>query len=108
MNPGEWNWQNYAGFFWGGSCFLCIIYTYFRVPEPAGRSFAELDLLFARGVSARKFATTNIDVFDEQTVHETVEGTGTLRNYEEKRGSIVHGDGRTMAPAASGIAFGAV
>ncbi|KAK4867746.1 hypothetical protein LT330_006701 [Penicillium expansum] len=69
LNPGAWNWGNYAGFFWGGICFLCIIYTYFRVPEPRGRSFAELDLLFERGVSARKFATTQVDVFDE-----TVEG----------------------------------
>lgn len=45
--------------------FLCIIYTYFRVPEPRGRSFAELDLLFERKVSARKFATTKVDVFDD-------------------------------------------
>ncbi|KAJ5825036.1 Major facilitator superfamily domain general substrate transporter [Penicillium robsamsonii] len=65
LNPGAWNWGNYAGFFWGGICFLCIIYTYFRVPEPRGRSFAELDLLFERGVSARKFASTQVDVFDE-------------------------------------------
>ncbi|GLI78594.1 hypothetical protein PoHVEF18_006913 [Penicillium ochrochloron] len=65
LNPGEWDWGNYAGFFWGGICFLCIIYTYFRVPEPRGRSFAELDMLFERGVSARNFATTEVNVFDE-------------------------------------------
>ncbi|KAJ5963845.1 uncharacterized protein N7479_003721 [Penicillium vulpinum] len=69
LNPGAWDWGNYAGFFWGGICFLCIIYTYFRVPEPRGRSFAELDMLFERGVSARKFATTEVDVFGE-----TIEG----------------------------------
>jgi MFS transporter, SP family, general alpha glucoside:H+ symporter len=46
-------------------CFLCIIYTYFRVPEPTGRSFAELDVLFEKGVSARKFTTTKVDVFEE-------------------------------------------
>lgn len=65
LNPGAWNWGNYTGFFWAGLCFLCIIYTYFRVPEPRGRTFAELDLLFERGVSARQFASTEIDVFDE-------------------------------------------
>lgn len=65
LNPGEWDWGNYTGFFWGGICFLCIIYTYFRVPEPRGRSFAELDMLFERGVSARNFATTEVNVFDE-------------------------------------------
>jgi MFS transporter, SP family, general alpha glucoside:H+ symporter len=78
LNPGAWNWGNYTGFFWAGICFLCIVYTYFRVPEPRGRSFAELDLLFEHGVSARKFATTEVDVFDE-----TVDGS-VIHNYEEK------------------------
>jgi SP family general alpha glucoside:H+ symporter-like MFS transporter len=78
LNPGAWNWGNYTGFFWAGICFLCIIYTYFRVPEPQGRSFAELDLLFERGVSARKFASTDVDVFGER-----VEGS-VIEHYEEK------------------------
>jgi SP family general alpha glucoside:H+ symporter-like MFS transporter len=47
------------------------------VPEPQGRSFAELDLLFERGVSARKFASTNVDVFDE-----TVDAV--VNTYDEK------------------------
>lgn len=107
LNPGAWNWGNYAGFFWAGICFLCIIYvsgfgsarkgvltvhlqTYFRVPEPSGRTFAELDLLFERGVSARKFKSTNVDVFDE-TVDDSV-----LHQYDEqilqpeRMGSIQH------------------
>ncbi|KAI1118510.1 sugar transporter-domain-containing protein [Nemania sp. NC0429] len=66
INPTAWDWGNYAGFFWAGSCFLCLIYTYFRVPEPAGRTFAELDLLFEKEVSARKFASTKVDVFAEE------------------------------------------
>ena len=56
-----------------------------------GRSFAELDLLFEQGVSARKFASTKVDVFAE-----SVEG-GVLDNYQkqvefnhiEKRGDQV-------------------
>lgn len=78
LNPGAWNWGNYAGLFWAGICFLCIVYTYFRVPEPAGRSFAELDLLFEKGVSARKFASTEVDVFGEE-----VEEKGIVENYEK-------------------------
>jgi SP family general alpha glucoside:H+ symporter-like MFS transporter len=78
LNPSAWNWGNYAGFFWAGICFLCIIYTYFRLPEPQGRSFAELDLLFEQGVSARKFATAEVDVFAEN-----VEGDLTSQ-YNEK------------------------
>ncbi|KAJ7144017.1 MFS transporter [Mycena epipterygia] len=65
LNPSAWAWGNFTGFFWGGICFLCVVYTYFRVPEPQGRSFAELDLLFEKGVSARKFASTSVDVFDD-------------------------------------------
>ncbi|KAJ5485263.1 Maltose permease MAL61 [Penicillium diatomitis] len=82
LNPGEWDWGNYAGFFWGGICFLCIIYTYFRVPEPRGRSFAELDLLFERGVSARKFASTHVDVFDE-----TIE-SHVVDEYRAEKGAM--------------------
>jgi len=43
-----------------------LIYTYFRIPEPTGRTFAELDLLFEKNISARKFSSTTIDVFTEQ------------------------------------------
>lgn len=74
LNPGAWDWGNYAGFFWGGVCFCCIVYTYFRVPEPAGRSFAEMDVLFERRVSARKFASTSVDVFHENVDEKIMEG----------------------------------
>ncbi|KAK4626468.1 Alpha-glucosides permease MPH2 [Fulvia fulva] len=65
INPTAWDWGSFAGFFWAGLAFLCCIYTYFRVPEPKGRTFAEMDLLFERRVSARKFASTEVDVFGE-------------------------------------------
>ncbi|KAL2075151.1 hypothetical protein VTL71DRAFT_93 [Oculimacula yallundae] len=78
LNPGEWDWGNYAGFFWAAICFCCIVYTYFRLPEPMGRSFAELDLLFERGVSARKFQSTSVDVFAEEVDQRT------MGDYEEK------------------------
>jgi MFS transporter, SP family, general alpha glucoside:H+ symporter len=79
LNPTAWNWGNYTGFFWAGLAFLCIVYTYFRVPEPKGRTFAELDLLFERKVSARKFASTQVDVFDE-----TVEGSVVHRKLHRR------------------------
>lgn len=79
INPTAWNWGNYAGFFWGGVCFCCIIYTYFRIPEPRNRTFAELDVLFERGTSARKFASTQIDVFEEEVEDDVI------MNYQEKK-----------------------
>lgn len=73
LNPTAWDWSNYTGFFWGGICFCCIIYTYFRLPEPNGRSFAELGMLFEKGISARKFATTDVDVFHESVSDSVLE-----------------------------------
>ena len=64
------------------SCFLCIIYCYFRIPEPAGRSFAEIDILFERGVSARKFATTKVDPFEVE-LHEKAEAQHVERINEK-------------------------
>jgi SP family general alpha glucoside:H+ symporter-like MFS transporter len=61
VNPSTWNWGARAGFFWAGLCLLCAIWTYFRLPEPKGRTFLELDVLFENHVSARKFSRTQVD-----------------------------------------------
>ena len=33
LNPDSWDWGAKAGFFWGGSCALCALWTYYRLPE---------------------------------------------------------------------------
>ncbi|KAI9684716.1 MAG: hypothetical protein M1829_000091 [Trizodia sp. TS-e1964] len=63
LNPSAWNWRGKTGFFWGSICTLCFIWTYFRLPEPKGRTFGELDILFERKITARKFDTTVVDPF---------------------------------------------
>lgn len=66
LSPTAWNWGAKAGFFWAGSCFLCSVWTYFRLPEPKDRTYGELEILFERGISARKFAKTVLEsVADE-------------------------------------------
>ncbi|KAK3117747.1 hypothetical protein LTR53_000557 [Teratosphaeriaceae sp. CCFEE 6253] len=82
LNPTAWNWGNYTGFFWSGLCACSVVYTYFRVPEPRGRTFAELDLLFERRVSARRFAKTDVDVFSE-----TVDGSVISRHKDSMAGA---------------------
>jgi MFS transporter, SP family, general alpha glucoside:H+ symporter len=62
LNPTAWAWGAKTGFFWGGSCVLGLLFVYFAVPEPKDRTVAELDLLFKRKVSARKFAVTEVHV----------------------------------------------
>ncbi|KKO97505.1 sugar porter family MFS transporter [Trichoderma harzianum] len=63
LNPTAWNWRGKAGFFWACFCFLCVVWSYFRLPEPKGRTYGELDVLFQKGVSARKFKTAVVDPF---------------------------------------------
>lgn len=58
----------YSGFFWAGTCFLCVVWIYFRLPEPKGRTYGELDILFEHKVSARKFKGTNVDIFRGDTL----------------------------------------
>jgi len=60
MNPTAWGWGARTGFFWAGSCFLGLIFSYFVVPEPKDRTIAELDLLFEKKVSARNFAKAQV------------------------------------------------
>jgi SP family general alpha glucoside:H+ symporter-like MFS transporter len=64
LNPTAWNWGAKAGFFWGGICFLCAIWVFFRLPEPKGRTYAELDVLFEKKIPARKFSKTEVDPFE--------------------------------------------
>lgn len=82
MNPTAWNLKGYTGyvyysiqlnfsdlfnsFVWGGCAILVFVWSYFRLPETKGRTFDELDTLFAKRVPARNFASTDVDAFDEQ------------------------------------------
>lgn len=64
-NPGEWNLKGYTGFFWGGAAFLTFVWAFFRLPETKGRTFEELDWLFAKRTATRKFKSTEVNVFDQ-------------------------------------------
>lgn len=63
LNPTAWNLKGKGGFIWGSICFVGLVWTYFRMPEPRGRTPAELDVLFEQKVSARQFAKTKVDLF---------------------------------------------
>lgn len=63
LSSTAWNWGARSAFFWAGSCLLSATWVFFRLPEPKGRTYAELDLLFEHRVPARKFAQTEIDPY---------------------------------------------
>lgn len=79
LNVSAWDWGAKAGFFWAGSIALCLTWVFFRLPEPKGRSYAELDLLFERGVSARKF----VGVSSQDLADSTMARARSLGKHDE-------------------------
>jgi hypothetical protein len=55
VGKNDWNWGAKGGFFWAGIALLFIAWGYFRLPEPKGFTYAELDVMFEHKISARKF-----------------------------------------------------
>ncbi|GAA5917558.1 hypothetical protein JCM5296_004355, partial [Sporobolomyces johnsonii] len=39
LNTGALNWGAKTGLFWAGMCCICIVWAYFRLPEPRGRTY---------------------------------------------------------------------
>jgi|SRR6266566_8532899 len=70
LNPSAWNWGAKSGFFWAGSCLMCAVWTYFRLPEPKNRTYGELDILFEHHVPARKFKHAIVDEFTDEVSDE--------------------------------------
>lgn len=68
LGVNSWNWGAKTGLFWAAFCLMIMIWAYFRLPEPKGRTYGELDILFERRVSARRFAKTKIDLDSHDVV----------------------------------------
>lgn len=82
INPTAWNWGAKAGFFWAGLCFICLAWTYLRLPEPKGHTYGELDVLFERKISPRKFKSTKLDIFRSDHLDITDSGGSVEREAE--------------------------
>lgn len=55
LNPTSWGWKGKGCFLFAGTTFCCLAWSYFRLPEPRGLTYLELDILFDKKASARKF-----------------------------------------------------
>lgn len=67
LNPDGWNWGPCSAFFWAGTGFVMLVWSFLRLPEPKGRTYAELDVLFEMRVSARLFRTTVVNTEEQLT-----------------------------------------
>ncbi|KAI8937323.1 hypothetical protein NX059_006530 [Plenodomus lindquistii] len=63
LGEANWAWGAKTAFFWAGTCGCVVVWVFFRLPEPKGRTYGELDMLFEQKVSARKFASTHVDPY---------------------------------------------
>lgn len=80
--------RGYVGFVWGGCATIVFIWAYFRLPETKDRTFHELDILFAKKISARKFASTNVDAFNE-VENDTLAARYSIAGQPPRRPSFV-------------------
>ncbi|KAL3457558.1 general substrate transporter, partial [Aspergillus heterothallicus] len=61
INPDQANMGGKIAFIFCGILVVCDVFVFFFYPETKGRTFAEIDELYARGVPARKFAKTILE-----------------------------------------------
>jgi SP family general alpha glucoside:H+ symporter-like MFS transporter len=66
LNPGAANAGAKIEFLYGGISIFSLAWCYFRLPETKGRTYEELDLMFAKKLPARKFRDYVIEGLDEQ------------------------------------------
>ncbi|KAK8048484.1 MFS alpha-glucoside transporter-like protein [Apiospora phragmitis] len=85
LNPTSWGWGTKGTLFWAALCAICLAWTYFRLPETKGRSFAELDILFRQNTSARKFQKTVVNPYETGVldVGEPIAATSTQVSQEK-------------------------
>ena len=55
LNPTAWDFKGKSCLCFGLVSFLCSIWCYFRLPEPKGLTYMELDIMFEKDIAARKF-----------------------------------------------------
>jgi SP family general alpha glucoside:H+ symporter-like MFS transporter len=65
LYPTGWNLAGKSVYVWCGTATAVFIVSYLSLPEMKDKSYRELDILFHRRISARKFSSTEIGIADE-------------------------------------------
>jgi len=67
INPDQGNLGGKIAFIFGAVMVFSFVFIWFMVPETAGRTFAEIDELYKRGVPAWKWSQTEVLTVVEAT-----------------------------------------
>jgi len=73
INPSAFNWQGKTAFFWAPFATAGAVWCYYRLPEFKNKTYYEINILFERKVSARKFKTTVVETNEEDALREAQE-----------------------------------
>ena len=66
LDPTAGNWKGKSAFVYGGACLCALVWAYFRLPEFKGRTFEELDILFAKKVPTKRFKETKVNAYGDE------------------------------------------
>ncbi|RSH93089.1 hypothetical protein EHS25_007442 [Saitozyma podzolica] len=88
----DWNWGAKAAYFWLGGNLGVTIWAFFRLPETRGLSYAEMEILFANRISARKFG--HVKVHDEAAAGDAkfADPEGGDEADEKEKGVVYHNE----------------
>lgn len=87
LNPDAWGLGAKSGFPYAGTALLWCVWSWFRLPDPTGRTYLELDALFQAGVPARKFRKTRLELVGEaaSSSHVDMDVDAAARHFEEAK-----------------------
>ncbi len=62
LNPTAWDWRGKSCFLYVGTTIFCLVWCWFRLPEPFGLTYLEMDILFEKKAKARKFREFQVNL----------------------------------------------
>ncbi|KAJ9499733.1 hypothetical protein LTR99_000361 [Exophiala xenobiotica] len=62
LNPSAWDWKGKSSLLFAGTTLICLVWCWFRLPEPFGLTYMELDILFEKKAQARKFKEFQVNL----------------------------------------------
>ncbi|OCL12824.1 sugar transporter [Glonium stellatum] len=84
LNPNAWNWKGKTCFLWAAGAGLAWVWCFFRLPEPKGLTYMELDLLFEKKADARKFSRVQASLSESGYFSVEMGGSeGAVKWHEE-------------------------
>ncbi|OQU99198.1 hypothetical protein CLAIMM_04866 isoform 1 [Cladophialophora immunda] len=91
INPAKFGWSAKYGYIWFGSNMVCVIFTYFFLPETRDRTLEEIHEMFEARLPARKFkgyVCTGVESYAAEAMGKDLAETkhiGQITHVEELR-----------------------